>query len=29
MPAWGEFLGPSKTHLLAAYVYGLSKPAAQ
>ena len=29
MPAWGEFLGPSKTHLLAAYVYGLSKPAGQ
>jgi cytochrome c oxidase cbb3-type subunit 3 len=27
MPAWGEFLGPGKTHLLAAYVYGLSKPA--
>jgi cytochrome c oxidase cbb3-type subunit 3 len=27
MPAWGEFLGPNKTHLLAAYVYGLSKPA--
>ena len=24
MPAWGEFLGPSKVHLLAAYVYGLS-----
>jgi cytochrome c oxidase cbb3-type subunit 3 len=29
MPAWGEFLGPNKTHLLAAYVYGLSGPAAQ
>ena len=29
MPAWGEFLGPNKTHLLAAYVYGLSKPAGQ
>lgn len=27
MPAWGEFLGPSKTHVLAAYVYGLSQPA--
>jgi cytochrome c oxidase cbb3-type subunit 3 len=26
MPAWGEFLGPTKTHLLAAYVYGLSQP---
>ncbi len=25
MPAWGQFLGPSKTHLLAAYVYGLSQ----
>jgi cytochrome c oxidase cbb3-type subunit 3 len=24
MPAWGEFLGQSKIHLLAAYVYGLS-----
>ena len=29
MPAWGEFLGPNKTHLLAAYVDGLSKPAGQ
>jgi cytochrome c oxidase cbb3-type subunit 3 len=29
MPAWGEFLGSNKTHLLAAYVYGLSKPAGQ
>lgn len=29
MPAWGEFLGPNKTHLLAAYVYGLSRPATQ
>jgi cytochrome c oxidase cbb3-type subunit 3 len=29
MPAWGEFLGPNKTHLLAAYVYGLSKAAGQ
>jgi cytochrome c oxidase cbb3-type subunit 3 len=29
MPAWGQFLGANKTHLLAAYVYGLSKPAAQ
>jgi cytochrome c oxidase cbb3-type subunit 3 len=29
MPAWGEFLGANKTHLLAAYVYGLSKPAAR
>jgi cytochrome c oxidase cbb3-type subunit 3 len=26
MPAWGEFLGPSKIHLLAAYVYGMSHP---
>jgi cytochrome c oxidase cbb3-type subunit 3 len=26
MPAWGEFLGPQKVHLLAAYVYGLSHP---
>ena len=25
MPAWGEFLGPAKAHLLAAYVYGLSQ----
>jgi cytochrome c oxidase cbb3-type subunit III len=24
MPAWGEFLGESKTHLVAAYLYGLS-----
>jgi len=24
MPAWGEFLGPAKVHLLAAYVWGLS-----
>ncbi|HQR03458.1 MAG: cytochrome-c oxidase, cbb3-type subunit III [Proteobacteria bacterium] len=23
MPAWGEFLGPGKVHLLAAYVYSL------
>ena len=23
MPAWGEFLGEGKTHLLTAYVYGL------
>ena len=29
MPVWGEFLGPAKTHLLAAYVYGLSQPAKQ
>lgn len=27
MPAWGEFLGPNKVHLLAAYVYGVSTPA--
>jgi cytochrome c oxidase cbb3-type subunit III len=27
MPAWGAFLGPTKIHLLAAYVYGLSEPA--
>ena len=26
MPAWGEFLGPQKVHILAAYVYGLSHP---
>jgi cytochrome c oxidase cbb3-type subunit 3 len=26
MPAWGEFLGPEKVHLLAAYVYGFSHP---
>ena len=25
MPAFGEFLGEAKVHLLAAYVYGLSK----
>ncbi|MFN0316362.1 MAG: cytochrome-c oxidase, cbb3-type subunit III [Burkholderiales bacterium] len=24
MPAWGGFLGESKTHLVAAYIYGLS-----
>jgi len=24
MPAWGEFLGDAKTHVLAAYVWGLS-----
>ena len=24
MPAWAEFLGPNKVHLLAAYVYGMS-----
>jgi cytochrome c oxidase cbb3-type subunit 3 len=32
MPAWGEFLGPAKVHILAAYVWGLGggvKPAAQ
>ncbi len=29
MPAWGEFLGPGKVHLLAAYVYGLSHDKAQ
>jgi cytochrome c oxidase cbb3-type subunit 3 len=23
MPAWGEFLGEAKVHLLTAYVYGL------
>jgi cytochrome c oxidase cbb3-type subunit 3 len=23
MPAWGEFLGEGKVHLLTAYVYGL------
>jgi len=30
MPAWGEFLGPAKVHILAAYVWGLGggvKPA--
>lgn len=26
MPAWGEFLGPQKVRLLAAYVYGFSHP---
>jgi cytochrome c oxidase cbb3-type subunit 3 len=26
MPAWGEFLGPEKTHLVAGYVYSLSHP---
>jgi cytochrome c oxidase cbb3-type subunit 3 len=26
MPAWGEFLGPDKVHLVAAYVYSLSHP---
>jgi cytochrome c oxidase cbb3-type subunit III len=26
MPAWSEFLGPEKVHLLAAYVYGFSHP---
>ena len=26
MPAWGEFLGPQKVHILAAYVYSLSHP---
>jgi cytochrome c oxidase cbb3-type subunit 3 len=25
MPAWGEFLGPEKVHILAGYVYGLSR----
>jgi cytochrome c oxidase cbb3-type subunit 3 len=24
MPAWKEFLGDAKVHLLAGYVYGLS-----
>jgi cytochrome c oxidase cbb3-type subunit 3 len=24
MPAWGEFLGDAKAHILAAYVWGLS-----
>ena len=24
MPAWGEFLGQAKTHVLASYVWGLS-----
>jgi len=27
MPAWGEFLGEGKVHVLTAYVYGLSHPA--
>jgi cytochrome c oxidase cbb3-type subunit 3 len=30
MPAWGDFLGEAKVHLLAAYVWGLGggvKPA--
>lgn len=26
MPAWKDFLGEAKVHLLAAYVYGLSQP---
>lgn len=26
MPAWKDFLGEAKVHLLSAYVYGLSKP---
>jgi hypothetical protein len=25
MPAWGDFLGDAKSHLLAAYVWSLSK----
>lgn len=29
MPAWGEFLGPEKVHILAGYVYGLSHSAAK
>jgi cytochrome c oxidase cbb3-type subunit 3 len=29
MPAWGEFLGKNKVHLLAGYVYGMSKAPAQ
>jgi cytochrome c oxidase cbb3-type subunit 3 len=29
MPAWAEFLGPNKVHLLAAYVYGMSHPEAK
>jgi cytochrome c oxidase cbb3-type subunit 3 len=30
MPAWGEFLGEAKVHVLAAYVWSLSNaPAAQ
>jgi cytochrome c oxidase cbb3-type subunit 3 len=29
MPAWAEFLGPNKVHLLAAYVYGLSHQGAK
>jgi cytochrome c oxidase cbb3-type subunit 3 len=24
MPAWGEFLGKEKTHVVASYVWGLS-----
>lgn len=27
MPAWGDFLGAARVHLVAAYVYGLSHPA--
>jgi len=27
MPAWGQFLGPDKVHVLAAYVYGISEQA--
>lgn len=26
MPAWGEFLGPEKVHIVAGYVYSLSHP---
>jgi cytochrome c oxidase cbb3-type subunit 3 len=29
MPGFGEFLGEAKVHLLASYVYGLSKAPAQ
>lgn len=29
MPAWGEFLGPDKIHVLAGFVYGLSQPTGQ
>ena len=25
MPAWGEFLGEAKSHLLASYIYGQSR----
>jgi cytochrome c oxidase cbb3-type subunit III len=29
MPAWGEFLGPAKVHVVSAYIYGLSNASPQ